>query len=50
VRQGRDYYPKAVDPTEQVRIAAQIRQAAYLRKIRLQIGKEAMDNGAKVSV
>jgi len=49
-RQGWDFCIKIVEPTEQMGIPAQIRQAAHAGKIRLKIGKQTMGSGAKVSV
>jgi len=48
--QGRVFPVKAPKPAEQMGIAAQLGELAHLRKIRLEIGEEAMGGDSKISV
>ena len=43
------FLSQAANPGEQMRIAAQLGKVAHLRKIDVEIGKEAMSGGAIIS-
>jgi len=49
IGQGRVFLAQPTNPTEQMRIAAQLRKVAHVRKIGLEIGQEAIGGHSIVS-